>query len=48
MELELRVAMSGVRPRKNILAAGPQSQESFLKQTVFLFSVSKLIYYELN
>jgi hypothetical protein len=31
MELELRIAKSGVRLRKNIPAAGPQSQERYLK-----------------
>jgi len=39
MELELRIAMSAVRPRKNIFTAGPQAHPCLL-------NLKKKMYFE--
>jgi hypothetical protein len=37
MELELRIAMSTVRPRKNIFTAGPQAHPCLLNKKKYVF-----------
>jgi len=44
MELELRIAMSTVRLRKNIFAAGPQAHPCLLKKKQIYFETFSLTY----
>jgi hypothetical protein len=48
MELELRIAMSAVRPRKNIFAAGPQAHPISFKLKKNILKHSHLLIQQIN